>query len=176
MKSLFFWKSTNRTIGGRLRALRTGVTWSLAALAAMFVATLAANYLFAEQRDTAVALRASARQILADMQSAGVHERDFQLRRSEGDLARHAADMKHVLDMIARANLLAQGDPEGQAGLQELDRRIKAYQAHFSQAVDTGRKLGLDESKGLEGKLRDAVHAVEAIVRDAHQDPLMVSM
>jgi len=176
MKSLFFWKSTNRTIGGRLCALRTGETWSLAALAAIFVATLAANYFFVEQRDTAVALRASARQTLADMQGAGVHERDFQLHRREADLERHAADMKHVLDTIARANLLAQGDPEAQAGLQELDRRIKAYQAHFSQAVDASRKLGLDESKGLEGKLRDAVHAVEAIVRDSHQDPLMVSM
>jgi len=176
MKFPSFWTSDDQTITGRLQKQRVAVAWSLGALAFIFVVTLVADYLISDRRDTAVGLRKAVQDISIGMLQAQTREKDFQMHRLETDITAQATDAKAALEATARAIALAAGDDEALPMLQALEKRQKAYQEQFGRFVETNRELGLDEAHGLEGKFRDSVHAVEAVVRETHQDSLVISM
>ena len=45
-----------------------------------------------------------------------------------------------------------------------MSASLKQYQAHFDVVVEQKKQLGLDEKSGLEGRLRNSVHDIEAQV------------
>jgi methyl-accepting chemotaxis protein len=90
-------------------------------------------------------------------------EKDFQLRRDEAYAKRHAelsvsvaADFDHLKGLLLANNSeqMARKVASAQAG-------FKTYADQFSELVGAETKIGLNETKGLSGSLRSAVHAIE---------------
>jgi methyl-accepting chemotaxis protein len=105
-------------------------------------------------------------------------EKDFLLRADETYVVRHA-DVTTTI----RADLDALKRDSGAAGRSELVQKVEfirtgfdAYAAHFAALADTRRKLGLNETSGLEGTLRKSVHAIETKLKDFDEPRLMVTM
>ena len=57
-----------------------------------------------------------------------------------------------------------------------LRAAVESHKAQFEKVVALEQKMGLTEADGLQGKLRDAVHAVEAKLKEANLDALTVQM
>jgi methyl-accepting chemotaxis protein len=53
---------------------------------------------------------------------------------------------------------------------------VESHVAQFAKVVTLEQEMGLSEKEGLQGKLRDAVHAVEAKLAEANLDALTVKM
>jgi methyl-accepting chemotaxis protein len=103
-------------------------------------------------------------------------EKDFQLRRDQAYAKKHAelsADVKRDLDQlgsITRAN-----------GLQSLGNKVDrlttgfdSYQRQFAAVEQAEIRLGLNETLGLSGTLRGAVHDIESKLKEA-DDPKLTS-
>jgi PAS domain S-box-containing protein len=143
-------------VGGRLFALVGGM--ALAACV-IVVAHLASN--------RAQARRSAAQRVEVDVHT--VHGRMGQLLRT-GD-ADHAARARARL-RDAEAALASLG-PSARRTLKPLFRAYRACIAELVAAFDA-RGRGPDE--GAEGRLREAIHEVEALVREAGREDLLLSM
>ncbi len=62
------------------------------------------------------------------------------------------------------------------ADIQAVRAGVESHKAQFVKVVALHQKLGLTEKEGLQGQLRNAVHAVEAKVNEAKLDALAVKM
>ena len=60
--------------------------------------------------------------------------------------------------------------------IRALKGRVEGHVAQFRKVVALEQEMGLSEKEGLQGKLRDAVHAVEAKLAEANLDALTVKM
>ena len=106
------------------------------------------------------------------------NEKDFLLRRQERYLTQHAA---LVRDTVARAQALPGflADSDTAARARAIAPGIEAYAQRFAAVGQTQLRLGLDETKGLLGALRQSVRDVETILAkddDAKLDVLMLMM
>ena len=116
--------------------------------------------------------------IQAELLESRRAEKDFLLRNDTTK-----ADSQLALAGTVAADVDALHGKIQSLGKSELARQIEAmstalkrYQGHFVAVVDDKRKLGLNESSGLEGRLRDSVHAIEARVDELHEPGLLVTM
>ncbi|WP_420406964.1 methyl-accepting chemotaxis protein [Hoeflea sp.] len=105
-------------------------------------------------------------------------EKDFLLRSSESDVARHAEVAAMAAGQIERLQDLAARTYPSQ-----LDSQIEAlktgfadYVAGFSALAAKNRELGLDENSGLQGSLRSAVKEAEEVINTLGQPELSVKM
>ncbi|MCD8475308.1 MAG: hypothetical protein LRY40_00575 [Shewanella fodinae] len=57
-----------------------------------------------------------------------------------------------------------------------LDSAVNRYSKLFSDVVTLQQQIGLTPTSGLYGKLRDAVHNVESLVKQHNNAPLLVMM
>jgi methyl-accepting chemotaxis protein len=133
----------------------------------------------ATSRAVAANVRALAdlnRKLESDMLDARRAEKDFQLRRDQAYARRHADISRDIgrelteLRGMARAGgyaLLADKVDTVANGFANYD---KAFAAMEQAEV----RLGLDETLGLSGSLRNAVHDIEAKLKDA-DDPKLTS-
>ncbi|MGE5548858.1 MAG: methyl-accepting chemotaxis protein [Solirubrobacterales bacterium] len=156
---------------------------SLVALAVLMSLALSGLFAFTQARlDAADAIAGRFRQIhdvAIEMQMAGVEmrrgQKDFQLK--------HDTDS---VDRVIRANaeasrLAAQlaAFPETASERDHLDRLssgLGAYLATFRSFHGATVSAGVDEGRGLQGRLRDAVHEVETAVREAGEPALLNTM
>jgi methyl-accepting chemotaxis protein len=103
------------------------------------------------------------------------HEKDFLTRNDERILPRHAetsAKARQGLDDLkSRAKT-----PEAVKALDEIDAPFKRYSGAFIKAVELTKKSGLTENDGLQGVMRKAVHAAEAIANDVGELRLTADM
>jgi methyl-accepting chemotaxis protein len=105
-------------------------------------------------------------------------EKDFLLRNDrskvdvEGEIARGVtADIETLHE-----KLRAVGKLDLARKIEGMSSSLKQYQAHFAAVVAEKLRLGLDEKSGLEGRLRDSVHEIEARVDQLHRPDLLVTM
>jgi methyl-accepting chemotaxis protein len=105
-------------------------------------------------------------------------EKDFLLRNdpkkaeSEIEIAKAvAADIDRLRQKVA-----AVGKPDLAREVDVMIASLKQYQAHFVAVFEQKRRLGLDENSGLEGRLRQSVHDIEARVDQLHEPALLVTM
>jgi methyl-accepting chemotaxis protein len=91
---------------------------------------------------------------------------DVEAYRAEG--GRIHADLKSARAMPAAADLgpLIDG----------LENKVTDHEASFAKLVALNERMGLDETSGLQGALRSAVHAVEEKLSSANLDALTVKM
>ncbi len=105
-------------------------------------------------------------------------EKDFLLRSQNSYVDRHNA-----LDKEVRSDIDKLRQQVSAMALSDLVQKVdvvrdgyKTYSAHFGSLVNTRRKLGLDEVSGLEGALRNSVHAIETKLGEFKDPRLVVTM
>src|ERR1044072_5289779 len=122
-------------------------------------------------RDTANRARAIAdlnKQLSIEMLEARRNEKNFQQRRNERYAKEHAGLIELInrdfeamerLMMAGGMTALADKTKQAQAG-------FKRYAADFGTLVMAETRLGLNETLGLSGSLRAAVHAIETKLKE----------
>jgi len=108
------------------------------------------------------------KQLSIEMLEARRNEKNFQQRRKESYAKAHA-DLVFVVDRdFERLQTLTQAI--GVGGLSEKVRLardgFKSYAGDFAALVQAEVKLGLNETLGLSGSLRTAVHDIEARLKE----------
>ena len=105
-------------------------------------------------------------------------EKDFLLRndtkRAESQVEISKSSLADI-DKL-RDKVIAIGKPELARQIEAMTASLRQYQGHFTSVVEEKLRLGLDEKSGLEGRLRDSVHDIEARVGQLHEQALMVTM
>jgi len=109
--------------------------------------------------------RDNARIIANALLNAHRYERDFLSTRDSSTIQRFYTALERINAVISAA-------PDD-AALQSLAKASQQYQQQFTGLVNAMRERGLTESQGAEGRFRKCVHAIEGIVRETRQYPLM---
>jgi methyl-accepting chemotaxis protein len=105
-------------------------------------------------------------------------EKDFLLRNDSGKADRQREIGNSVatdIDLL-HEKIVAAGKPDLARQIEAMSASLKQYQAHFDVVVEQKKQLGLDEKSGLEGRLRNSVHDIEARVDRLHEPPLQIAM
>jgi methyl-accepting chemotaxis protein len=108
------------------------------------------------------------KQLSIDMLEARRNEKNFQQRRDESYAKRHAEQVATIDADFDRLLTLTQS-----GGMSDLSDKVrlahdgfKNYASDFASLVSTEIKLGLNETLGLSGSLRAAVHDIEAKLKE----------
>jgi methyl-accepting chemotaxis protein len=94
--------------------------------------------------------------ILTDVLYLRKDEKDFFIRKDlqyVESFNKRVADMKHTYSKNA-----------------QLMNQLESYSTGFNSVVDITKEIGLTESDGLTGKLRDEVHQIEPLVEQLKQE------
>ena len=117
------------------------------------------------------------KQLSVEMLEARRAEKDFQLRRNETYMKRHAElaaaigrDFERLEAMVRSGDV---GDVAGKVG--GAHRGFDNYLKDFGAMAQGEIKLGLNEKLGLSGSLRTAVHDIEAKLKES-DDPRLTSL
>src|SRR6267142_515204 len=109
------------------------------------------------------------KQLSIDMLEARRNEKNFQQRRDESYAKRHAEQVATIDADFDRLLTLTQS-----GGMSDLSDKVrlahdgfKNYASDFASLVSTEIKLGLNETLGLSGSLRAAVHDIEAKLKES---------
>src|SRR5258708_4176196 len=105
-------------------------------------------------------------------------EKDFLLRHDARKADRQIENNKAVAADIDKLHdkVTAIGKPDLARQIEAMQASLKKYQANFIAVVEQKRELGLDEKSGLEGRLRNSVHDIEARVETLHEQSLLITM
>ncbi|MEN3288065.1 MAG: methyl-accepting chemotaxis protein [Bradyrhizobium sp.] len=133
----------------------------------------------ARSRAVAADIRAIAdlnRKLASDMLDARRAEKDFQLRRDQAYARRHAEISRDIGRELAELRGMARVG--GHAVLADKVDTVANGFANYDKAFvaleQAEVRLGLNETLGLSGSLRNAVHEIEAKLKDA-DDPKLTS-
>jgi len=105
-------------------------------------------------------------------------EKDFLLRNDPAKADSQIEIGKSVAADIGalHGKIVAIGKPDLARDIETMSTSLKQYQAHFAAAVEQKKQLGLNETAGLEGRLRTSVHEIEARVDQLHESALLITM
>jgi methyl-accepting chemotaxis protein len=116
------------------------------------------------------------KQLSIEMLEARRAEKDFQLRRDQSYSKRHAElsatidrDFEQLRSFVRSSGINAIADKVG-----VVHSGFKSYVKDFEALVQAEVKLGLNETLGLSGSLRTAVHDIEAKLKES-DDPRLTS-
>jgi methyl-accepting chemotaxis protein len=105
-------------------------------------------------------------------------EKDFLLRNDQ-----KMAEANERIGRAAAADINTLHQSLQRAGRSDLAHQVEAmsgalrrYQSHFASVAEEKTRLGLDEKSGLEGRLRNSVHDIEAKVNQLQQLELGFTM
>ncbi|MCW7544002.1 methyl-accepting chemotaxis protein [Aurantimonas litoralis] len=165
-------------ISTRIAAIAVVSIAGMLALAAIFVTDQSIRSDYAAVIDSARDAERVTQRIEVDFLQARRAEKDFFLRRTEADIAKHAAVRARLADAFQNlSDRLQAGGLSRLAGEAEAMRRsFTRYGELFEQAAAVNRSLGLDENSGLQGALRTAVHDLEAELSEVGNPSLQVMM
>jgi methyl-accepting chemotaxis protein len=105
-------------------------------------------------------------------------EKDFLLRNDPAKADSQIEIGKSVAADIGalHGKIVAIGKPDLARDIETMSASLKQYQAHFAAVVEQKKQLGLNETAGLEGRLRTSVHEIEARVDQLHESALLITM
>ncbi len=92
------------------------------------------------------------------------HETEFLLRRSARDVEQHRAAAERSRAGLEKF-LNGATDASGKAVASDLSRNFATYLDGFKELVAARERVGVNEKSGALGRLRDAVHNVEATLK-----------
>lgn len=102
-------------------------------------------------------------------------EKDFLLRKDEKSISKHAGAADRAHQLIA--GLTADLNGGAMIGdLAKISEAFDTYLARFAALHTSNVKLGLDQSVGLQGEMRTAVHEVEKYASDLGNEKLQISV
>jgi methyl-accepting chemotaxis protein len=106
-------------------------------------------------------------------------EKDFFLRSDEALASRHASVINTVKDELTKAEKQLSSSAHASeltADVTKISEGLAKYVQHFNNSVELQRKLGFDEKSGLQGSLRNSVHAVETKLASYEDQSLTILM
>ena len=105
-------------------------------------------------------------------------EKDFLLRNDPTKADNQIEIGKSVAADIGalHGKIVAIGKADLARDIETMSASLKQYQAHFAAVVEQKKQLGLNETAGLEGRLRTSVHEIEARVDQLHESALLITM
>jgi methyl-accepting chemotaxis protein len=109
------------------------------------------------------------------MLQARRHEKDFFLRNDDKHAGLQKQVVGQVLATVADLTRLL-GHEDDQASARALGEMISRYSQQFNEVVALRQQVGLNETAGLTGRLRTAVHAIEAALKGADEPQLQILM
>jgi methyl-accepting chemotaxis protein len=151
---------------------------SVLALAAIFITGAWLQDRYARMADAARATAATVSRLHIDLLESRRAEKDFFLRNDMKYAQHHAKISDAVakeLDEL-RAQSADKGDATFARKIDAIGTGYGAYDRSFKASVDTRVRLGLHETAGLEGALRNSVHAIESKLNEFHEPDLLVIM
>jgi methyl-accepting chemotaxis protein len=117
-------------------------------------------------------------QLLTEMLEARRAEKDFQLRRDQSYSRRHAElsvtigrDLQQLKSLVRTGGLSEISDK-----IEIVDKGFSSYVKDFAALEQAEVKLGLNETLGLSGSLRTAVHDIEAKLKESDEPRLTGGM
>lgn len=118
--------------------------------------------------------------ILASELDAGTlqmrrHEKSFFLRRTEEDAQKYGVAVEKANQTLEALKVQTAGTDLAKE-VANIEKGIQASTVQFQKVTDLYRAAGLDETKGLQGKLRRAVHEAEEILGGFSNDTLLAKM
>ncbi|RLQ88777.1 methyl-accepting chemotaxis protein [Notoacmeibacter ruber] len=133
---------------------------------------------YQKRQDVAQRIEATTKNIEISFQDARRAELDFLITRQEVDIADHAAAAELTEQRIDNlANIEGEDLPEELADQSALLMSgFQSYRQAFEQLVETQRRLGLDETSGLQGSLRQTVHNAEEKIDTLDEPSLLAKM
>jgi methyl-accepting chemotaxis protein len=112
--------------------------------------------------------------IAEDFLNARRREKDFLLRKDKNFADLHAQVSTKILDEIKVLTPVV--EPQDADALQKLQGLYTEYDARFKGIADDTITMGLTPDSGLLGKLRNAVHEIEAALKSDTDPQVMISM
>jgi len=133
----------------------------------------------ASSRAAAANIRAIAdlnRKLASDMLDARRAEKDFQLRRDPAYASRHADISSEIGRELTELRTMTRAAGYGALAekIEAVAKGFASYDKEFAAMQQAEVRLGLNETLGLSGSLRNAVHDIEAKLEDA-DDPKLTS-
>jgi len=163
------------SIRGRILSLAACGVFALLAMAGILAWSLSALG-DREARTRAFAdLRLGIERIETDNLSILREEKTFLLRHDPGAAERARREIETTL---AAAQALA-ARPEAkpiEGAIRRISDGMAAYRRGFDTLTTAVERAGLDENSGAQGALRQAVHAVETLIKDANDHELSIHM
>ena len=127
---------------------------------------------------TAQAISDLNNQLSTEMLEARRAEKDFQLRRDQSYSRRHAelsATIGHDLQQL-KSLVRSGGFNEISDKIEVVDKGFSSYVKDFAALEQAEVKLGLNETLGLSGSLRTAVHDIETKLKESDEPRLTSGM
>ncbi|QYK02284.1 methyl-accepting chemotaxis protein [Shewanella psychrotolerans] len=111
-----------------------------------------------------------------DVLSLRKDEKDFFARLDLSYLDKHKINASQLDNTITALNktFLAYDIPT--SALNSFKQSIEQYQTLFIDLVNLQQQIGLSPKEGLYGRLRNAVHSVETLVKENNEPELLVTM
>jgi methyl-accepting chemotaxis protein len=134
----------------------------------------------AQQRaaDQAVEVMVASQELRIDLLELRRTEKDFLMRKDGAEAAKNGAvavrAAQHIDAMIAALDAMRAGDVRARA--ETVRVALGRYREAFAALATASRALGLTQDQGLEGDLRRAVHAIEAVLADMDDARLTAAM
>jgi methyl-accepting chemotaxis protein len=147
----------------------------LVAIGVVYLQASATQAEYARVRGRAIKAEAAVAALRTEMLQARRHEKDFQLRRKDDYQKEHAATMTRVAGQLAALEAMNH-DAATTALIGKVRGGVAQYDAAFAELVDSAHVVGLDETQGRLGELRNAVHAIEAELKKVNHPEVAVSM
>jgi len=166
-------------ISSRIAAIAAVCIAGMLALVAVFIGDQGIRSDYAAVIDDARKAEEVTRHIEVDFLQARRAEKDFFLRRTEADIAKHAAVRARLADAFETLSDRLQGNGNFGNLAAEADAMRASFARYgelFEQSAAINRSLGLDENDGLQGALRSAVHDLEAELEAVGNPSLQVMM
>lgn len=137
---------------------------------AYYVVVTAENTAWKRTEQTNEFIR-TANQANTSMLQARSREKDFLLSNDTRYINQHARLVAKIKQDIATMHKLARDDEQRQL-IAALQKNLQVYEKTFNEMANSKIQLGLDETSGLHGKMRQSVHTVEEVL-SKHKAPLL---
>jgi methyl-accepting chemotaxis protein len=105
-------------------------------------------------------------------------EKDFLLTNNMQH-ANHQRELTQAIETAIEAfrkDAAAAGQTDIANDVAQIAKGFATYADQFADVVETKKRLGLDEKSGLEGNLRNSVHAIETRLKDFDEPRLTILM
>jgi methyl-accepting chemotaxis protein len=166
------------TLAWKVTLLATLGMVGLGITAAIYLNGSAKENTFVRAADQAHAIADAVVKVHVGLLESRRAEKDFLLRNDAKYADRHAAqaaiaeaDQQHLRKAVAES-----GGEDLMRAVDALIDGFAAYRSSFKAVVDAKMRLGLDPNSGLEGALRNAVHAIESKLAEFDEPGLTVTM
>lgn len=128
-----------------------------------------------QEQQTALSVLEGTSQVQINLLNARRREKDFFIRLKPKYIKQHAESVEKIHLAVKEINE-ATDEQKTLEVVKKVQTSTKKYETAFFTAQQSEKALGLNEKIGLRGSLRDAVHGIEAILKNFKDKDLTVSM